>query len=260
MRVIAWLKTALGIVGIGVVVALLTALAVSIVRFNRKRLHILRAAAAASTENLEAIYRRVEACGTEEHAGYVLAWTNEAVGDKSSIVEIPRDFVGFPWAGRAVAPFLQPRQPLQFRFVASTGCGTRLSGRKFRPVRVPRIRLASGKERNQFDPRKYLKDDPALRQELCKVCAEYPEELLAQLLCVGRESYEFDPIDQARIGTSAAWIQGPEHPSCDQCGKKMRLIVQIPGALVDEDTYGGTFYFFGCEKHPDRTATVAQSS
>jgi len=249
----AWLKIAFGVGAAGMIAAP----AIVLIRFNRKRLHIIRAAESATGEQLEQIYRMVEACGTEDCNGFVLGRTNETVGDSSCIVQVPAELGDFPWAGRSIG--VEVQRDVQFHFVEGPGQGIRLLGRSYRAVAVPRIRFKSGKTRNKFDPTQYLKDNAALRETLVAVCPEYPDELLSYLLCAGRQSFEFEPIDQGRIGTSAAWVQDPEFQYCDQCRTRMTLIIQLPGTLVHEKAFhSGTFYFFGCRDHPDRTATVAQ--
>jgi hypothetical protein len=148
---------------------------------------------------------------------------------------------------------------VQFRFLDASVQGTQLLGLKYRPVAVPRLTLKSGETRNQFAPSQYLKGNEELREKLKRICPSYPLELLSYLLCAGRESFEFEPFDQGRIGTSAAWIQDPEFQYCDQCNKRMVLILQVPGALLDKKAYNpGTFYLFGCKNHPDRTRAVNQ--
>jgi len=104
-----------------------------------------------------------------------------------------------------------------------------------------------------------VKDSPLLRERLLAVCSKYPDGLLSYLLCAGRDSFEFEPVCQGRIGTSAAWVQGPAFQYCDRCKKRMLLIVQLPGTLLHRKAlHGATFYFFGCKDHPDRTATVSR--
>lgn len=253
MTWVAWVKTAFGVLAAGAV----TALAIVLIRFNRKRLHIIRAAASATSEQLEEIYRTVEACGTEDSQGFVLGWTNETVDDSACEVSIPAQLTDFPWAGRSIG--VEAQREVRFHFVDSRGRGIRLLGRKYRPVAVPRIRLKSGKTRNQFDPKRCLKRNPLLREKLLAVCPRYPDDLLPYLLCAGRSSFEFEPIDQGRIGTTAAWVQDPEPQHCDRCRKRMMLIMQLPGTLLHKKAFHrGTFYLFGCKDHPDRTATVAQ--
>ncbi len=233
------------------------ALAAALIRFNIKRKQIIRAAATATAEQLEEIYSLVESCGSLPCQGFVLGRTNRTLADASCVIEIPATLGTFPWAGRAVN-LRVPRDP-EFSIEEPRGSGTRLLGRIYRPVAVPRVKSKSGKQRNRFDPGFYLQTNPPLREKLQKVCAKYPDELLGYLLCAGRESFEFDPIDQGRIGTTPAWVQGAEVQHCDQCHKRMLLIVQVPGTLLDKKAlHNGTFYLFGCKDHPDKTATVAQ--
>jgi hypothetical protein len=249
----------LGYVLLAIVGAGVTALALSIVWFNIKRKRIMRAAARATPAELETIYALVEASGSADSTGFVLGRTNTTADDPSCVVEIPATMTDFPWAGRSF--HVEAAQDVQFRASETTGSGIRLLGRVYRPVAVPREKLASGKERNRFNPRLYVRSSSILRDSLVRICPEHPEDLLSYLLCAGQDSFEFEPINQARIGTSAAWIQDPEFQYCDQCRKRMILVLQIPGTLVHRKAFhSATFYLLGCKSHPDRTASVKQYS
>jgi hypothetical protein len=249
----------LGYILVGIVGTGLTALALSIVWFNIKRRRIMRDAARATPAELETIYALVEACGSADPAGFVLGRTNTTLDDPSCVVEIPATLTDFPWARRSFR--IEAASDVQFHASETTGSGIRLLGRVYRPVAVPREKLSSGKERNRFNPRLYVKSNSTLRDSLARICPEHPADLLSYLLCSGQESFEFEPINQARIGTSAAWIQDPEFQYCDQCRKRMILVLQLPGTLVHRKAFhSATFYLFGCKSHPDRTATVKQYS
>jgi hypothetical protein len=246
----------LKLAGALLVFALLAKLAVVLVGFNRKRVHIIRAASGATDDQLEEIYKQVEASDSQVSKGWVLARTNAVVEDESCIVRVP-DLPDFPWSGKSIR--IEADKSVQFRLNEEKAPHTQLLGRIYTPVAVPRIQLKSGKARNRFDPKQYLKSNAALRDKLATVCPEYPTELLSYLLCAGHQSFEFEPIDQARIGTSAAWVQDPEFQSCGQCKKRLRLILQLPGTLVHKKAFhAGTFYLFGCASHPDQTATIVQ--
>jgi hypothetical protein len=237
-----------------VVLALLAAV---LIRFNHKRIVIARAAAAATATDLEAVYRAVEAAGREAPTGFILARTNDVVAEAPNVVHLPPGLADFPWAGRSVA--VDAGSDVQFRWLEGGPDATRLLGRAYRPVAVPRYRGESGKARNVFAPALHVKRSPELRAALGAICAAYPEELLSYLLCAGRESFEFEPIDQARIGTSPAWVQGAEFRACAVCRTRMALILQLPGTLAHRKAFRrGTFYFLGCARHPEQTATVAQ--
>lgn len=92
-------EAALGIVVGGLVLAF----AVVLIRFNSKRVHVIRAAARASDEQLESVYRLVEACGSEKPAGCILGRTNRKVADTGCVTTIPERLEDFPWAGRSIA-------------------------------------------------------------------------------------------------------------------------------------------------------------
>jgi hypothetical protein len=234
------------------------ALAMVLVFFNRKRLNIARCAGSASQEQLERIYRLVEQIGTVPANGYVLARTNKRTGEMRGLIPVPNELSGFPWAGRIIE--VRVSKDVDFQFVEVPVVEPSLLGHVYRPVSVPRHQTkGSAKQRNIFSPERYLVKNPGLLAELAVVCPKYPQELLSYLLCVGRESFEFEPIDQARIGTSPAWVQEPENQTCDECGKRMHLVLQLPGTVISEKAFHrGTFYLFGCLTHPHNTKSLGQ--
>jgi hypothetical protein len=239
----------------GVVAVVGIPLAVVLIRFNRKRLHIVRCAEAASDEQLEAVYAQIGLLGTEAPSCAVLARTNRRTHSEGDwIVPIP-SYVG-EWTSRSISADSGP--PVEFRFSAAAAEPV-LRGHVYRVVPVPRNLTKSGKVRSQFSPSKYVAGNPQLSKALAEVCPAYPSELLAYLLAAGAETFEFDPVFQARIGGSPAWVQGADFPVCGECRKRMSLILQLPGALLPgKPMREGTFFFFACATHQDRTETVAQ--
>jgi hypothetical protein len=242
---------------IGTLVATIAiALAVVLIRFNLKRLRIIRCAGNASDAELEAIYAQIDSLGTETPSCAVLARTNrrsDSEGDWSIVVP---SFVE-PWSGRTI--LADVGSDVAFRLACSGASEPRLRGKVYRVVPVPRTLTKSGKARNQFSPSKYVAGNPDLMSALSAVCPEHPTELLAYLLAAGAETFEFDPMFQARIGGSPSWVQDAEFPECEQCRKRMSLILQLPGAMLPGKPMAeGTFFFFACVRHPDNTRTVAQ--
>lgn len=227
------------------------ALAVVLIRFNRKRRFIIQCAHSATPEKLERIYTMVEKVGTVPSTGYVLARTNRRTQERRCLVPIPGGLSDFPWAGSVVEARVGPKD-VEFQFVEVPATEPSLLGQIYRPVLVPRFPTKNAaRQRNVFSPGNYIVRSPELLAELRTACVDYPYELLSYLLCAGRESFEFEPIDQARIGTSAAWVQDPEHQTCDQCRKRMQLILQLPGTVISEKSFHrGTFFLFGCPRHP----------
>lgn len=234
------------------------ALAVIILRFARKARHIAAAAGAATPQQLERIYALVEGTGTVASTGYVLARTNQRAAGQDCLVPIPQALHDFPWAGQVVEVTVS--DAVRFRFTEAAASEPVLLGQVYRPVRVPRRQAKrSGKAHNVFAPDGYLAGNPELQQALQAVCPRHPAELLSYLLCAGRASHEFEPIDQVRIGTSAAWVQDPEPQACDRCGQRMGLVLQLPGTVISKKAFRrGTFYLFGCVAHPDQTKTLGQ--
>ena len=239
----------------GAVVALVGALA----WFNLKRQVVVKAAARASTEQLERIYQAVERVGNEISTAGVLARTNQKVEQRDCLIPLPADVPDFPWAGRCVRIDVSPE--VQFHFVEPTVGKISLLGNVYRYVRVPSVRLgrAAAPPRNWYTPARYVARSAPLRAVLVEVCPRYPRQLLEYLLCVGRESFEFEKVDQARVGGVPAWVQRPGAPGCGTCGKPMRLILQIPGPLLGSAAFrSATFYFLGCGLHPEKTRSLRQ--
>jgi hypothetical protein len=234
-------------------IAIMT-LATNLSRFNRKRLYIIRCAVASTPEQLERIYTCIETFGASSPGGYVLARGNAETDETRCLVPMPEDFPGFPWSGKVIE--VTSSKQVKFHFVDAQVSTPTLLGRAYRLVPVPRR-----KRGNIFSPKRLIQNIPALHSALSAICPTYPEDLLSYLLCVGISSFEFDPIHQALIGVAPAWIQDPEKPHCDQCGKHMRLILQLPGTVIHKDHFQNcTFYLFGCPDHPQQTKSVEQCS
>jgi hypothetical protein len=251
---VQWLWTIVGVLAAAAVAVVIAAL----VLFNLKRRYIARCAVAATREQLDHIYALVEQTGKLASTGYILGRTNDTTIDLRCLIPIPDDVPDFTWAGRTleVTASAEPHT----RFVDSRPTQPFLNGRAYRLVKVPRQPAKHGsKQRNAFSPAHYVRESAQLAQALRFLCPQYPVELLAYLLCPGRESFEFDPIDQIRIGTSAAWVQTPPEQVCDECHQRMRFVLQLPGSLVGSKASSeATYYFFACNKHPESTKYVCQ--
>jgi len=240
---------------LGAVVALVV---IVLVRFNLKRLHVIRCTREAGNQQLEAIYSQIERIGSQQPTCAVLARLN-CVTDGNSTWHLPIPAYVQGWGGKAV----EADVGIEVKFKLSNSLMPQpvLKGRCYRLVAVPRKLGKSGKIRNQFSPSAYLAQDPNLLESLSLVCAKYPAGLLGYLLAVGAETFEFDSINQARVGGSPAWVQGAEFPVCSVCRKRMSMIVQLPGVLLPgKPSENSTFYFFGCALHQDMVATIEQST
>lgn len=240
--------------GIGGVVVVV--LAIALIRFNRKRLHIIRCAHDASADQLEAIYSQIGQIGNEAPSCAVLARTNRPSANEGDWHLTVPSFVE-PWAGRSIT--VEAGRDVTFRFGQPSSVEPVLRGQIYRVVPVPRRTTKTGKARNQFSPNQYVAGNPELLRALENVCPAYPTDLLSYLLAIGVETFEFDPMFQARLGGSPSWVQDAEFPECDECRKRMNLVLQLPGTLLPgRPLPRGTFYFFSCARHPEKTKTVAQ--
>jgi hypothetical protein len=234
-----------------VVAALLAPLAIILIRFNRKQLHIIRCARSATEEQLETVYRLLERL-TPEPTCFVLARTNRQATDEALI---PVPLLVKPWGGRVIS--ITNGADLSFKFVESAALEPRLRGKVFRTVPMPPTSEADWDNVESVFVR-LTEEHPQLKAALGAVCPAYPAELLQHLLS-GVETFELDPMNQVQLGGDPAWVQDEAFPSCDHCRKQMSLILQMPGTLMPGRTNPrGTFFFFGCALHPDHTKTVAQ--
>jgi hypothetical protein len=240
---------------ISVLFRLLARFALILIRFNRKRRHIIRQAARATDDQLERVYRAIESKTTESPAYGVLTRTNRTALYASANIPIP-EYVQ-PWAGKSI--IVTNADKVEFSLSDATITEPAIAGKVFRILAVPREQTKTGKSHDQFSPKNYVEGNPDLMNALRNICPRFPEELLAFLLSVGHNSFEFDPVHQARVGGSPAWFQNAELPNCDQCRKRMVLLLQLPGTLVPgKANTRAWFYLFGCVKHPEETKVVVQ--
>jgi hypothetical protein len=239
-----------------IISAIAVPLSVVLIRFNLKRLHIIRCAKACDFQQLEAIYKLIDELGTLSPLCAILARINRTSGRETDWgVRVP-PFVG-PWAGRTILVDVDPE--VLFRFSDEVILETVLRGQLYRVIRVPRSLTKGRKARNQFSPGGYVSANPRISDALAAVCAKYPVELLAYLIAVGHETFEFASSSQVRIGGSPSWIQYAEFPECEECRRRMAMVLQLPGSLLPGKPLAeGTFYFFACVTHPSKTKTVAQ--
>lgn len=219
--------------------------------------------AQATPEQISRIKTLAQSIGTEPSAGVLLVEIEERADDQSAI-SIPGDIHDFPWVGQSVFLRFDPDPVHAVSSVFSVRDEptdrTVISGRVYRNMPVPRIRTKTGKRRNVFSLTRYLELSPKLSSVVTAMCPEHPQEILSAILWNGRLEPP-EPIDQLRIGTSAAWIQSPEWQYCKRCRKRMRLIVQVPGPCADRKEYReGTLYLFGCAEHARETKGVVQFS
>jgi hypothetical protein len=236
--------------------AVLLALALALYLFDRKRRHIIQAAASASDEQLDRIYNLLEQCGPAPPTRCALARTNRQAPGSDCAVTLPAWLAEFPWAGRTIS--VQAGDPVVFRFTEEGVPEPRFLGKVYKIVGIPRMRVKARKTRSSLSPTRCLARSDALRRALAEVCPRYPAELLSYLVCTGATTFEFEPSNQSLVGTTPAWVQAPEYPRCDQCQGRMTLILQLPGAMLASRSAEATFYWFGCKQHPDSTKTVTQ--
>lgn len=243
--IILALTFATGVVALGVVVA----------RFNLKRRDVKRAYESATSQQIDQIAALIESIGSEPSVGGILINAKSQLKNERCVVHIPDGIKDFPWSGHAYK--VKTDSSVSFTPTDEHCESTELLGHKYSFLATPRKLTRNGKARNIFDPKRYVKLCPELHSALEDISAKYPMELLSYILSNG--SIEFDPIDQLRIGTSAAWVQEPEWKYCPTCKKRMVLIIQLPGTSIHKKAFHEcTFFLFGCKSHPQLIECVEQ--
>ncbi len=110
-----------------------------------------------------------------------------------------------------------------------------------------------------YDPTLLLESIPGLREEL-RQCTRRPADLLAQLMAPDHYGYGFDLSDVVQMGGRPQWVQDNPGPmTCAECGEPLRFLFQF-GDLSGQNRLGdaGVCYVFGCDAHPDFTASLVQ--
>jgi len=255
MHALDWVITGFWtLIGVGVA-AVVAWLVVAAVQHSRKRHAVEKALAQATPEQISRIVDLAGSIGTEPSVGGVLVETDERASGQT-VISIPENIHDFPWVGQSVFLTFDPEPA--FSLSEESVAHTLICGRVYRYMAVPRIKTKTGKLRNVFDLTRYPKLNPELSSAVAKVCEDYPQATLSAILWNGNLDSP-EPVDQLRIGTSAAWMQEPEWQYCGNCGKRMRLIVQFPGPCTEQKDYRDcTLYFFGCAAHPLETNSVVQ--
>lgn len=230
------------------------ALAFVLIRFNLKRRGVIKAFESAKSEQIDKIVSLIESLGEESPIGGVLIPTNIQTVKQGCVVTIPENIKDFPWSGLSYK--IKTNTNVSFLPTKERVVGAELLGNKYKFLAIPRNLTKTGKARNIFDPKRYIKLCPELQKLLEDISSKYPMELLSYILC---GSIEFEPIDQLRVGTSAAWVQDPDWKYCPTCRKRMSLIIQLPGTSLHKKAFHeGTFFLFGCKSHPEFTELVDQ--
>lgn len=139
--------------------------------------------------------------------------------------------------------------------------------RRLRAVRVPRVPHGQRRHRNVFDPALLLKTVPGLPELVARVAsvdrigvAVEPSFVLSQALCA-EAMLSVDAFNRIQVGGSPQWIQGPETPRCDACGRPQTFIAQI-GVAASEPLRrarpADVLYLFTCPTHRETVSCVGQ--
>lgn len=190
--------------------------------------------------------------GNGKPRGCILMRGPTAIATGAFVALPPGDIPDFPWSGKRITAEYLGRAaecPVSFRIdnpregelEQSTDLGT------FKP---PFVRSSSKKAQHVFSAASYIRMSRDLETRLTALCPEAPLQLLEKVLRkhgIGEDSI--------RVGLNPVWVQGWRSHKCRECGKPLRLIIQLPGAAIDSKVAEGVFYLFGCTRHPEITTT-----
>lgn len=248
--------TLFGWIVVTLILLLVSFVLAGIIKHNLKLKHISNSFKTATEDELKNIYQSIQSKSVIEATAAILAKTNIEDCEKGVFkLTIPKFLK--PWANRSIQADGTENIEINFTLNEESYDDYIIKGKKYQLIKVPRLVTKTGKGRNQYSPRLLLSKNEELKVALNEVCEKYPLDLLTFLLNAGSDSFE-DGF-QVRFGGSPAWVQGSNYQNCNICKKRMSLIVQLPGELLPHVTRNnGTFFFFGCEKHPEQTKTTCQ--
>jgi len=242
-----------------VLAAGLTWLAIAIIRYTRELRAIRAVASTISKDELDQIFELIERIGTASCRGYIGIFGSAREPNGHLQVALPNDLADFPWAGNAVevrAAAQRSMPPVEFNIHEPTAHAETGDDPTIRWLAVPTILVGQQKRvQNVFSHERYMRLSPMLRDKLNKLYPKNPKLLLAQILSADGRHPSSEPFDQIRCGLSAAWIQSPRFHKCPVCRRPMRLVLQVPGALLRSRVAEGCFYLFGCPSHADQIIT-----
>jgi len=190
--------------------------------------------------------------GNQKSKGCILLRDLSAKSAGSFSAVLPDAIPDFPWSGKLVrAEYLGRGRgcPVSFKVEDPPASAERIAlhPKVFRP---PRVKAATGKAQHVFSTDRYLQMSGDLRARMNALCPEAPLRLLEAVL--RNQGIGEDAI---RVGLSPQWVQGWRTHKCPECGRPMRLVIQLPGDAIDRKVAEGVFYLFGCASHPEVTVT-----
>jgi hypothetical protein len=239
--------------------ASLSWLAIVMIRHTRELKAVRAVASTLSKDELDQIFDLIERIGTASCRGCIGIFGNVCEPNGHLRVMLPNDLADFPWGGKAVevrAAAKKSMPPVEFDIHEPTARAEAGDEPTIRWLAVPAISVGQQKRvQNVFSHERYIRLSPALGDKLNKLYPKDSKLLLAQILSVDGLHTSSEPFDQMRCGLSAAWIQAPRFHKCPVCRRPMRLVLQVPGALLRTRIAEGCFYLFGCPSHADQIVT-----
>jgi hypothetical protein len=234
-------------------------LGIAVVRYNLKRRAARLAAASISEDRCEEVFQLIEDIGTAPSKGSIGIFSSRPRPPGTLHVKLPNHIESFAWAGMVVIVSVKAEQSgWSISFDLSTADAAISEARKehVRWLKVPaKFHGNKGRSASIYSVDRYLHFSEELRIQANALHPEDPGLMMAYLLSVDGHYPNAEPFSSLRCGLHPAWIQGPRFHKCTICSRTMRLVLQVPGFLLGGRQSDGCFYLFGCQSHPNETAT-----
>lgn len=234
-------------------------LAITIVKYNLELRAVRIVASALPSGQTDEIFRLIEAIGTVPSKGFVGVMRGAPEPNGELKLLLPEGMPEFPWGGMAMDIRAAPKRselPAEFKIHGQSLEVGEIDVLPIHWIAIPTIEVGKkGRQQGVFSLDRYIRLSPALGRMLGEMYPRDPRALLTQILSVDGLTHSSEPFDQLRSGLAPAWVQTPRFHKCPECHRPMRLILQVPGTLLESRLAEGTFYHFGCPTHPTKTVT-----
>jgi hypothetical protein len=251
---------------VGFIIAAIFGLAIwlgPIIVTEIKATRAAKAAVESLSENDKAnLFQLIEGLGNAPSKGAIGLLVPDDLEQIKVAFILPQSVPDYPWEGDlvTVSPAFDrnnwPWPPIKFEVSQPVAPSTLSRYRVTRFCAIPAHQTPKAKKASSvLSIDRMLKLSPQLLSEAKRLHAENPTLFLATLLSPNGKWRHGNGYDEVRIGLSPQYLQEYRHHKCPKCRRPMRLIVQIPGAMIHRRLAEGTAYLLGCPSHEDETVT-----
>jgi hypothetical protein len=233
-----------------------------IVQDIREKKAVKAAVDSLSEDKKAELFRLIETAGNAPSKGVIGLLVPDDLDQAQIAIVLPSNAPDYPWSEKllTVAPAFDrknwPWPPINFSITDFAGSSVPSRYRVDRYCTIPAFQRANAKKASSvFSVERMLQLSPQLREQAVSIHPENPHRFLAALLSPNGKWEHRNGYDQVRLGLSAQYLQEYRHHKCTQCNRPLKLIIQMPGAMVHRRLGDGTAYLFGCPSHPDITVT-----